>query len=86
MFGLICFQRHWAFSVAASSNQTQLQYLTCSLSGLVNASGISGPGLKFEAGKEYVFDYTGRLMTGIPELANQYSGLGIDATVSVVSK
>ena len=52
----------------------------------MNASGISGPGLKFEAGKEYVFDYTGRLMTGIPDLANQYSGLGINAAVSVVSK
>jgi len=54
--------------------------------GLAAASGLSGSGLKFEAGKEYVFEYSGRLMTGIPALANQYSGLGINATVSLVSK
>merc|ERR1711962_873827 len=54
--------------------------------GLAAASGLTGSGLKFEAGKEYVFEYSGRLMTGIPALANQYSGLGINATVSLVSK
>merc|ERR1712029_904311 len=54
--------------------------------GFAAASGLSGSGLKFEAGKVYEFEYSGRLMTGIPALANQYSGLGINATVSLVSK
>merc|ERR1712029_665708 len=54
--------------------------------GFAAASGLSDSGLKFEAGKVYEFEYSGRLMTGIPALANQYSGLGINATVSLVSK
>jgi len=39
--------------------------------------------LKLESGKEYVFEYSGRLLTGIPSLASQYSGLGIESTVVV---
>ena len=45
----------------------------CSLfSGLAAASSTGlGRELKFDAGKEYLFQYSGRLMSGIPELANQ---------------
>merc|ERR1711962_401223 len=50
--------------------------------GLAAASSTGlGRELKFDAGKEYLFQYSGRLMSGIPELANQYSGLAINATV-----
>ena len=42
--------------------------------------------MRFESGKELTFEYSGRLMTGIPALSNQYSGLGINATVSIVAK
>ena len=30
-----------------------------------------------------MLEYSGRLLTGIPELANQFSGLGISSTVTV---
>jgi len=43
----------------------------------------TGVELKLDSGMEYVFEYSGRLLTGIPALANQYSGLGINATVQV---
>merc|ERR1711962_59145 len=54
--------------------------------GLAAASSTGlGRELKFDAGKEYLFQYSGRLMSGIPELANQYSGIGINASVSLTS-
>ena len=57
------------------------------LVGLAAASGLSGErGLRFESGKEFTFEYSGRLMTGIPALSSQYSGLGINATVSVIAR
>jgi len=55
--------------------------------GLAAASGLSGErGMRFESGKEFTFEYSGRLMTGIPALSNQYSGLGINATVSLIAR
>jgi hypothetical protein len=37
----------------------------------------------WETGKEYVYRYSGRLLTGIPELADVYSGVGINCTVHI---
>ena len=37
----------------------------------------------WETGKEYVYQYSGRLLTGIPELADVYSGVGINCTVHI---
>merc|ERR1712198_738311 len=55
--------------------------------GLAAASGLSGErGLRFESGKEFTFEYSGRLMTGFPALNSQYSGLGINATVSLIAR
>jgi len=53
---------------------------------VVGLAAASGTPSWLQPGKEYVFEYSGRLMTGIPALANQYSGLGINATVSLVAK
>merc|ERR1712168_165030 len=38
---------------------------------------------QWQAGKQYSFEYSGRLLTGIPQLASHYSGLGITATVLI---
>ena len=38
---------------------------------------------QWQAGKQYAFEYSGRLLTGIPQLASHYSGLGITATVLI---
>jgi len=38
---------------------------------------------RWESGKQHVFEYQGRLLTGIPQLASHFSGLGINATVLV---
>jgi len=56
------------------------------LAGLAFAS-RSGRGNEWywESGKEYVYQYHGRLLTGIPELADVYSGIGINATVHIRS-
>merc|ERR1711962_115766 len=55
--------------------------------GLAAASGLSGErGLRFETGKEFTFEYSGRLMTGFPALNSQYSGMGINATVSLIAR
>jgi len=35
----------------------------------------------FESGKDYIYRYSGRLLTGVPELSNMYSGLAINCTV-----
>jgi len=51
--------------------------------GLAAATTTSTSELKLDSGKEYVFEYSGRLLTGIPSLASQYSGLGINSTVVV---
>ncbi len=53
--------------------------ILCSvLSGLAAATGP----LSFNPGQEYVFSYSGRLLTGIPELSeSHYSGLGVRAQV-----
>ena len=57
------------------------------VTGLAAASGLSGErGLRFESGKEFTFEYSGRLMTGFPALNSQYSGLGINATVSLIAR
>jgi len=61
-----------------------MKYLALLL--VAGLAAATGSGMKFGAGQEYVFEYSGRLMTGIPALANQYSGLGINATVSLISK
>ena len=36
--------------------------------------------------KVHEFEYNGRLLTGLPDLAAQYSGIGIKATVKVYVK
>ena len=36
---------------------------------------------QWQRGQQHVFEYSGRLLTGIPQLASHYSGLGINATV-----
>ena len=52
-------------------------------------SGFSGCAVATESewqwheGKQYAFEYSGRLLTGIPQLASHYSGLGISATVLI---
>merc|ERR1712029_427920 len=74
------------FELHFSQRENMKYFALLLVVGLAAASGLSGSGIKFEAGKEYVFEYSGRLMTGIPALANQYSGLGINATVSLVAK
>ena len=38
---------------------------------------------QWQAGKQYAFEYSGRLLTGIPELASHYAGLGVEATVLI---
>lgn len=38
---------------------------------------------RWENDKTYVYKYSGRLLTGLPELANHYSGIGINCTVHV---
>ena len=57
------------------------------LPGLAFASrsgSVSGNGEWYwETGKEYVYRYSGRLLTGIPELADVYSGIGINCTVHI---
>ena len=40
----------------------------------------------WEAKKEYEFEYHGRLLTGLPSLSSQYSGVGMRATVKVFAK
>merc|ERR1712029_1206763 len=80
-----CASSTQVFCLSYSSPWEKMKYFALLLVvGLAAASGLSGSGIKFEAGKEYVFEYSGRLMTGIPALASQYSGLGINATVSLV--
>merc|ERR1712111_206620 len=82
-----CASSTQVFCLSYSSPWEKMKYFALLLVvGLAAASGLSGSGIKFEAGKEYVFEYSGRLMTGIPALASQYSGLGINATVSLVAK
>jgi hypothetical protein len=52
------------------------------LAGLALASRSSSDSeWHWEAGKEYVYRYSGRLLTGIPELADVFSGVGINCTV-----
>ena len=52
------------------------------LLGLAAASGSGGYSeLTWEPNQEYDFKYQGRLLTGIPELASQYTGLGIQCSV-----
>ena len=46
-------------------------------------SGGSAGEWYWESGKEYVYRYSGRLLTGIPELADVYSGIGINCTVHI---
>jgi len=53
------------------------------LVGLAAATSSTTSELRLDSGKEYVFEYSGRLLTGIPSLASQYSGLGINSTVVV---
>lgn len=36
---------------------------------------------EWNTGKEYVFEYKGRLITGFPKLATQYSGMGMRAKI-----
>merc|ERR1712168_166785 len=82
-----CASSTQVFRLSYTSPRENMKYFALLLVvGLAAASGLSGSGIKFEAGKEYVFEYSGRLMTGIPALASQYSGLGINATVSLVAK
>ena len=38
---------------------------------------------QWQAGKQYAFEYSGRLLTGIPQLASHYSGLGMTSTVLI---
>ena len=37
--------------------------------------------LNWEPNQEYTFEYRGRLLTGIPELASQYSGVGMKCLI-----
>ena len=39
--------------------------------------------LRWQIGKQYAFEYSGRLVTGLPQLAPHYSGVGLKATVLV---
>lgn len=41
------------------------------------------PKINWESGKEYRFAYSGRLLNGLPELSNQFTGIGINATVAL---
>jgi hypothetical protein len=38
---------------------------------------------RWQTGKQHVFEYSGRLLTGMPQMASHYSGLGINATVLI---
>ena len=48
-------------------------------------SGVGlGGSLSWEPGTEYTYDYQGRLLTGIPELASaHFSGVGIKCRLSL---
>ena len=37
-------------------------------------------------GMEYEYEYHGRLLTGLPSLSSQYSGIGMRATIKVFAK
>ena len=50
---------------------------------LASRSSIGDSEWYFQPGKEYVYEYSGRLLTGIPELADVYSGVGINCTVHI---
>ena len=39
-----------------------------------------------EPGMEYEYEYHGRLLTGLPSLSSQYSGVGMRATVKIFAK
>ena len=39
--------------------------------------------MRWQIGKQYAFEYSGRLLTGLPQLAPHYSGVGLKATVLV---
>lgn len=43
-------------------------------------------GWQWQTGKEHVFEYSGRLLTGVPELQAHYAGLGIKCHVTVQVK
>ena len=47
---------------------------------------VPGPSHGWLPNKEYEFEYHGRLLTGLPALSSQYSGVGLHATVKVFAK
>ena len=90
-----------AFSKPVLLELLENYYLLLGLIGLNNGYGIgsgsgSGSGGSgqqgacqsplWEAKKEYEFEYHGRLLTGLPSLSSQYSGVGMRATVKVFAK
>lgn len=54
--------------------------MNLNISGFAAASsGFSA--LRWQSGEEYVFQYNGRMLTGLPELNTHYSGLGMKCKV-----
>jgi len=53
--------------------------------GFAAASTVPGH-LSWSSGREYVFKYEGRMLTGLPDLAPHYSGLAINCTVNLQVK
>jgi len=57
----------------------KLLTLLC-VAGLAAASATQNP-FKWSPGHEYTWQYKGRLLSGLPDLASHYSGLGLKCTV-----
>jgi len=53
---------------------------------LFGLAAASAPTWQWQSGKEHTFEYSGRMLTGIPGLAPQYSGIGIKAVVALQVK
>jgi hypothetical protein len=54
--------------------------------GLATAAHLGSEGLKWEPGQEYVYEYKGRLLTGLPELdSHHFSGMAIHCKVHLQS-
>jgi len=52
------------------------------ITGLALASN-NGNEWRFENNKEYVYSYSSRMLTGIPELADVYTGIAVNCSVHI---
>ncbi len=50
---------------------------------MANNSWKNGNEWRFENDREFVYSYNGRMLTGIPELADVYTGIAINCSVHI---